>query len=164
MRYAAYGSNLHPLRLSERISSAKLIGTSFLPDWSLRFHKRSLDKSGKCNIVSGSSGIHVAIYDISIADKTTLDKIEGLGTGYVEISLAVPDIGECKSYAAEDSYIDNTLDPYDWYKELVLIGARAHNFPVEYIDKIDAVIARQDLDSRRSADRWKTVEKVRVGT
>jgi gamma-glutamylcyclotransferase len=164
MRYAAYGSNLHPLRLSERISSAKLIGTSFLPDWSLRFHKRSLDKSGKCNIVSGSSGIHIAIYDISIADKTTLDKIEGLGSGYVEISLAVPDIGECKAYAAEDSYIDNTLDPYDWYKELVLIGARAHNFPVEYIDKIDAVIACPDLDSRRSADRWITVEKVRVGT
>jgi len=164
MRYAAYGSNLHPLRLSERISSAKLIGTSFLPDWSLRFHKRSLDKSGKCNIVSGSSGIHIAIYDISIADKTTLDKIEGLGNGYVEVSLAVPGIGECKSYAAEDSYIDNTLDPYDWYKELVLIGARAHNFPVEYIDKIDAVIACQDRDSRRSADRWTTVEKVRAGT
>ena len=164
MRYAAYGSNLHPLRLSERISSAKLIGTSFLPDWSLRFHKRSLDKSGKCNIISGRSGIHIAIYDISIADKTSLDKIEGLGSGYVEISLAVPDIGECNSYAAEDSHIDNTLDPYDWYKELVLIGARAHNFPVEYIDKIDAVIARQDLDSRRSADRWTTVEKVRTGT
>ncbi len=164
MRYAAYGSNLHPLRLGERISSAKLIGTSFLPDWSLHFHKLSLDKSGKCNIVSGSSGIHIAIYDISIADKNALDKIEGLGSGYAEISLAVPDIGECKSYAAEDSYIDNALDPYDWYKELVLIGARAHNFPGEYIDKIDAVIARQDLDSRRSADRWKTVEKVRAGT
>ena len=164
MRYAAYGSNLHPIRLSERISSAKLIGTSFLPDWSLCFHKRSLDKSGKCNIVSGSSGIHIAVYDISIADKTTLDRIEGLDCGYVEISLAVPDFGECKSYAAEDSYIDNALDPYDWYKELVLIGARAHNFPVEYIDKIDAVIARQDLDSRRNADSWKTVEKIRAGT
>ena len=134
-----------------------------MPDWSLRFHKRSLDKSGKCNIVSGSSGIHIAIYDISIADKTTLDKIEGLGSGYVEISLAVPDIGECKSYAAEDSYIDNTLDPYDWYKELVLIGARAHDFPVEYVDEIDVVKARQELDPLRSADRWKTGEMVRAG-
>ncbi len=67
-------------------------------------------------------------------------------------------------YVADVDHIDSDLLPFDWYKELVLIGARAHNFPGEYIDKIDAVIARQDLDSRRSADRWKTVEKVRAGT
>ena len=163
MRYAAYGSNLHPLRLSKRISSAKLLGTSFLPDWSLRFHKRSLDASGKCNIVSGGCGIHIAIYDISIADKITLDKIEGLGSGYVEISLAVPSVGECKSYVAEGSFIDNSLAPYDWYKELVLVGARVHGFPVEYVDEIDAVMARQDPDPRRSAHRWTTVEMIRAG-
>ena len=163
MRYAAYGSNLHPLRLSKRISSAKLLGTSFLPDWSLRFNKRSFDESGKCNIVSGGSGIRIAIYDISIADKITLDRIEGLGSGYVEISLAVPDIGECKSYAAEESFIDKTLAPYDWYKELVLVGARVYGFPVEYVDEINAVVAHQDPDPRRSADRWTTVEMIRAG-
>ncbi len=164
MRYAAYGSNLHPLRLSERISSAILIETSFLSDWSLRFHKRSLDKSGKCNIVSGGSGIYVAVFDISTADKITLDKIEGLDSGYAAISLPVPDIGECMSYAAEDSFIDNSLVPYDWYKELVLIGARTHGFPIDYIDEIDAVTARQDLDPRRSAKRWTTIEMVKAGT
>ncbi len=164
MRYATYGSNLHPLRLSERISSARLIETSFLSDWSLRFHKRSLDKSGKCNIVSGGSGIYVAVFDISTADKTILDKIEGLGSGYAEISLPVPDIGECMSYAAEDSFIDSSLAPYDWYKELVLVGARNHGFPVDYIDEIDAVTACKDPDPHRSAKRWATVEMIKTGT
>lgn len=164
MLYAAYGSNLHPLRLGDRISSAKLVGTSFLPDWSLHFHKRSRDKSGKCNIVSGGRGIYVAVFDISNGDKVILDQVEGLGSGYAAISLVVQDIGECMSYSAENSYIDNSLVPYDWYKELVLVGARAHDFPIEYIDKITAVTARQDPDPRRNAMRWNTVEMVKAGT
>ena len=164
MQYAAYGSNLHPLRLSERISSARLIDTSFLPDWSLRFHKRSLDKSGKCNIVSGGGGIYIAIFDISVADRITLDKIEGLGSGYVDISLHVPEIGECMSYVAEDSYIDNSLIPYDWYKELVLVGASTHGFPAPYIDEIVAVAACQDPDPCRRAKRWATVELAKAGS
>jgi len=163
VRYAAYGSNLHPLRLSDRISSARLVGTSFLSDWSLRFHKRSLDESGKCNIVSGSNGIHIAIFDINRTDKTLLDRIEGLGSGYTQISLAVPEVGECMSYAAEDSFVDDSLTPYEWYKELVLLGAREHSFPTEYLDDIEQVNAFKDPDPRRNAENWKTVEMIRAG-
>lgn len=164
MLYAAYGSNLHPRRLSERISSAKFLETRFVPDWSLCIHKRSLDKSAKCNIVSGGSGIYVAVFDISTADKTALDRIEGLGSGYREILLAIPDIGECMSYSAEESYIDNSLAPYDWYKELVLAGARTHGFPPAYIDKIVAVTAHPDPDPCRRAERWATVKLVKADT
>jgi hypothetical protein len=32
--YAAYGSNLHPLRLAARAPSAALLGTCALPGWS----------------------------------------------------------------------------------------------------------------------------------
>ena len=163
MQYAAYGSNLHPLRLSERVSSARLIGTKFLPNWALRFHKRSLDESGKCNITSGDDGIYVAIFDISAAGKSTLDKIEGLGSGYSGIMLSVPDFGECMSYAAEDSAIDESLAPYDWYKEVVLVGARAHRFPADYISAIDAVAARPDPDPARRAKGWNTVEMIKAG-
>ena len=162
MRYAAYGSNLHPLRLSGRLSSARLVGTSFLSDWSLRFHKRSLDKSGKCNIVSGGNGIHIAIFDISRTDKTLLDRIEGLGSGYTQISLAVPEVGECMSYAAEGSFVDDSLVPYEWYKELVLLGARAHSFPTKYLDDIERVIAAKDPDPRRNAEQWKTVDMIKA--
>lgn len=161
MLYAAYGSNLHPLRLGERISSARLVTTSFLPDWSLYFHKRSKDGSGKCNIRSGSDGIHVAIFDINVGDKVILDKIEGLGSGYAELSLEVPDIGSCFSYTAQKSHIDSSLFPYDWYKELVLMGARVHGFPDNYVDQIRSQSTCEDPDPDRRTDGWKTVEMVK---
>ena len=114
--------------------------------------------SGKCNIVCGGNGIHIAIYDISTDDRIILNEIEGVGSGYAEISLLVPEIGECMSYTADHSFIDNKLVAYDWYKELVLIGARAHEFPVNYIDRIEAVATCEDPDQLRSTDAWQTVE------
>lgn len=164
MWYAAYGSNLHPLRLAERISSAQLVATRFLPDWSLHFHKRSKDGSGKCNILSGGDGIHIAIFDISAKDKLVLDGIEGLGLGYSETLLNVPGIGDCLSYSADESHIDDSLDIYDWYKELVLIGAQAHGFPEDYLNRIRSRPACRDPDPIRRVKNWKTVELVKAGT
>ena len=109
--YAAYGSNLHPLRLQARTPTARLIGTGYLPDWSLRFHKRSLDTSGKCSIKKGSSGVYVAVYTMTAADKQLLDRIEGVGQGYANTTIQVPGIGECSTYVAEDTHIDRSLAP-----------------------------------------------------
>jgi hypothetical protein len=164
MLYAAYGSNLHPVRLADRISSAQLVGTTCLPNWSLRFHKRSEDGSGKCTILIGDDGVHFAIFDISAEDKLTLDKIEGLGNGYSEISLSIPGIGICVSYVAEESYIDDSLRPYDWYKELVLAGARFNRFPDHYLKEIESVQALPDPSPERSARQWAVVEMVRAGS
>lgn len=162
MLYAAYGSNLHPLRLSRRLATARLLGTSFLDDWSLRFHKRSVDGSGKCSIQNGSSGVHFAIYDISEADKQLLDTIEGVGSGYAEICIDVPGYGTCFSYTASDTHIDSSLLPYDWYKKLVLAGARAHGFPAAYIEKILSIAARRDPDLVRHQEMWDLVDLVEV--
>jgi len=163
MLYAAYGSNLHPLRLAERAPSAQLVTTSFLADWSLHFHKLSKDGSGKCNILSGSDGIHVAVFEISVEDKLALDKIEGLGSGYSELLLRVPGIGDCMSYTAQESHIDTTLVPYDWYRELVLMGARVHGFPDSYQDRIISRPVCRDPDPHRKGKAWKTVEMVKGG-
>ena len=135
-----------------------------MPGWSLHFHKRSQDGSGKCNIVPNGSGVYVAVFDISASDKVTLDKIEGVGYGYLDITLVVPGIGECMSYGAADSHIQDSLAPYDWYKELVLIGARAHGFPLDYVGRIEAVAAHPDTDPHRSAQGWSTVKMVNGGT
>ena len=164
MLYAAYGSNLHPLRLAGRISSALLVKTSFLPNWSLHFHKRSKDGSGKCNILSGGDGVYIAIFEISVADKHVLNKIEGLGFGYTETTLRIPQIGDCVTYVAQESHIDDSLIPYDWYRELVLIGARIHEFPADYLSRISSLATHQDPDPNRRAKRWNTVELVRAGT
>ena len=152
MLYAAYGSNLHPLRLAKRIESAEFVGTSFLSDWSLHFHKRGADGSGKGNVLSGGEGVHVAIFEISADDKLILDGIEGVG--YTATVLEVPTFGDCASYVADESHIDGALEPYDWYKELVKMGARAHGFPANYVSRINAITACQDPDSERRARQW----------
>lgn len=164
MRYAAYGSNLHPLRLTERISSARLITTGFLPDWSMRFHKRSNDKSGKCNIFAGGDGVHLAIYEVSARDKLTLDEIEGVGRGYHKVTLSIPEVGDCASYSADHSYVDAALLPYDWYKELVLVGAGFHSFPDNYLNRIESTQALRDPDPHREVEGWKTVKMISAGS
>ncbi len=162
MKYAAYGSNLHPLRLTERTPSAQLIDAGFLPNWSLSFHKRSKDESGKCSIVAGDTGVHFAVFELSAADKLTLDSIEGVGVGYSETLLRIPGFGDCLSYIAEESHVDDSLQPYDWYKELVLEGMRFHGFPEHYLKTIDSIQALRDPDPERRARNWKTVELVRA--
>ena len=162
MRYAAYGSNLHPVRLGERLPSARLLGTGHLPDWSLRFHKLSLDASGKCSIVPGNEGVHFAIFDISDDDKHELDRIEGVGSGYAATSLHIPSFGDCATYVAEASYVDDALRPYDWYREFVLAGAAYHDFPADYVARIAAVRAIPDPDIERRARQWALAERIRA--
>lgn len=164
MLYAAYGSNLHPVRLTDRLPSAQLLGTAHLAQWSLRFHKRSKDESGKCSILSGSDGVHFAIFEISAQDKLVLDEIEGLGNGYAGVTLNIPGFGDCVSYIAEETHIDDSLRPYDWYKELVLVGARFHNFPDHHVRHIQSIQAVRDPDRERAASQWEIVGAAKISS
>lgn len=163
-RYAAYGSNLHPLRLGERVPSSRLIGTAFVAHFSLRFHKRSADSSAKCGIETPGEGVYVAVYEMSRADKALLDRIEGVGQGYAEQTIAVPGFDLCATYVAEPNYIDESLQPYDWYLELVLLGCRYLEFPEPYIASIAAVESIPDPDHARRQQNVSLIERIRRGT
>ena len=128
--------------------------------YSLLFHKRSTDGSGKCYILPGNDGEYCAIYEMSTEDRRKLDDIEGVGKGYDEINLDVPGFGSCFSYIAQPGFVDDSLAPYDWYKALVIAGTRLHDFPDDYIRRIDAVPARPDPDPDRRAGQWALVRKV----
>jgi hypothetical protein len=93
MLYAAYGSNLHPLRLSLRLPNSRFKGTAAIAGLKLCFHKKSKDQSGKCNIVAGDDSIHVAGYELGGAEKDRLDHIEGTGSGSIVETLEVPGFG-----------------------------------------------------------------------
>jgi len=108
--------------------------------------------------------VHCAVYEISAQDKLILDEIEGVGIGYSETTLTIPSVGKCLSYVAEDTHIDDSLLPYDWYHELVMIGARTHGFPEDYLKRIESEQSLRDPDPDRSADKWKTVEMIRGGS
>lgn len=153
MLYAAYGSNLHPLRLQQRSPSAQLLGTAAIANMSLRFHKRGYtDFSGKCNIMPcmGSS-VYVAIYEISAAEMNLLDRSEGAGAGYDRALIGVDGFGDCVTYLAAATHIDEALLPLSWYKSLVLTGCEQMAFPQRYTDEIRAVPALEDVDSDRHA-------------
>lgn len=157
IHYLAYGSNLHPFRLTQRVPSAKPIGVVPMPGKHLAFHKRSQDRSGKCLFYEPGGAhdiMYGVVYEFDSADKGTLDALEGLGKGYNEELVAFPLNGETYRayvYVASFTHIDASLAPYDWYKEMVLLGARYHRLPPEYIGKIEAVASVPDADPKRAA-------------
>jgi hypothetical protein len=160
--YAAYGSNLHPVRLAARVPSAELIGTAFLPGWTLHFNKRSnVDGTAKCGIERGGAGTHHAIYRLLADEKSLLDACEGLGNGYDELSLDLPEFGRCFSYVASPSHIRNELLPLDWYQAMVLRGAEFNRFPRGYIETIRNVEALPDPDEARKRAQWALVASLR---
>ena len=164
----AYGSNLHPFRLTQRVQSATPIGVVPMPGKRLAFQKRSDDGSGKCLFYeSGDTEdmIYGVAYEIDMAEKPILDKLEGLGQGYNEQQVSFPLNGvTCHAlvYVAASTHIDTTLVPYTWYKDMVVLGARYHRLPADYIAQIDAVISIPDPKTKRAADRAAIVENMRV--
>ena len=159
--YAAYGSNLHPDRLNERVAAAKLEGTAFIPDFTLTFDKRGVDGSGKAAITQGGDGVYVALYSMDAAGKATLDYYEHINVGYYDFTIEVPGFGECFLYSATEAYSVPGLEPYCWYHALVREGSIAHGFPDDYVGAIDAVPRRQDPDSERRQSNWALVESLR---
>lgn len=155
--YFAYGSNLHPHRLRERVPSARALAVARLTGYALRFHKRGRDGSGKCNIHhTGRPADRVfgAVYVMAAGERARLDGAEGLGAGYrlAWLDVYADDTPHTVfSYIAETGHIDDTLSPFDWYHQLVLAGARHHGLPNEYVAAIGAVAAYPDPDAERHA-------------
>lgn len=167
--YAAYGSNLHPLRLMahDRCPTARLRGTSIMPGWRLAFRKRSADGSAKCDAdKSGNSSnkLWIAVFDIPEAEEAALDNAEGLGSGYNKFEIKLRMDGEnitAKIYLADKEAIV-TDAPYDWYKEMVYLGAEYHSFPIIYTDQIQAVVSKIDHYDSRAKRKWREVEQMKT--
>lgn len=161
MLYAAYGSNLHPLRVQQRTPSAQLLGTAAIAHQSLNFHKRGYtDFSGKCNMVPcHSSTVYVAVYDIPLAEMTLLDRHEGAGSGYDRAVISVDGFGDCVTYIAAAPHIDEMLFPFSWYKELVLVGCEKLAFPNSYVEAIRAIRAVKDFEGDRHAVNMRLVKE-----
>ena len=164
-QYAAYGSNLHPIRLRKRVPSAKLVGTCLLRGYDLKFHKVSKkDGSGKCNVVPGEIGVYLAIFEVHESERGDLDKIEGLNYGYNAAIFETEEFGQCSSYVADPSAIDESQHPIDWYKEMVVLGCLANSFPSDYVQGVQDVSTIIDSDNDRAIEQWKIVEELRNAT
>jgi len=167
--YFAYGSNLHPVRLGKRCPSARLLGVGVLPGWRLAFHKRGRDGSAKGDAVRTGrpeDRLGVAAYELSAEDKIELDALEGLGSGYRQETVrAVVDGVEREGslYVAERSAVDDTLQPFAWYRAMVAAGAAYHGFPEEFLAEVQAVRAAPDLNPGRAVQQWQLVAEMATG-
>jgi hypothetical protein len=143
-------------RLRERMPSCKPLCIATLPGHSLRFHKRSVDNSGKCNAYPSGNDDSVigVLFSFDPVERAELDKAEGVGSGYEHAMVTViNDKGRRRNvliYLATPDYIDDSLKPYGWYKDFVLAGGREHGLPPEYIaEYIESVEAIEDPNKTR---------------
>lgn len=157
MHYFAYGSNMSLSRLRERVTSAQTLGCFTLNHHDLRFHKSSKDGSGKCDAFFTSdseSVIYGVLLKIDPAEKSALDRAEGLGYGYEEkeVTVTAHDGTSVTATTYVATKTDKTLKPYSWYVNHVLVGANEASLPKNYIDsKINSVEAVEDNDKERDA-------------
>lgn len=153
MKYFAYGSNMLPARLNKRVSCAAIIRSPcVLGQHRLVFHKIGKDGSAKCDaLFTNKETDHVegVLYDISEADISPLDEIEK--PGYEKKAVTVID-KQGHSFHAFMYYatiIDDSLQPFTWYKRHVVEGAIQAGLSQEYISRIESMLSKKDLDTER---------------
>ncbi len=151
MRYFAYGSNMFFPRLKKRARSALSLGVARLCGYSLEWHKRSQDGSGKCSLSPSENGIVFgALFAIAISEEEGLAKAEG--PGYQKITVQIEMGAErlaAETFVAKPEYIAESLRPYTWYRDLVVAGAVQAELPAEYVLPLKQVQADTDPDSER---------------
>jgi len=157
MKYFAYGSNMSLARLRARTPGAVSLGRHDLPGHELRFHKSSRDGSAKCDAFYTGLEADVimgVLFEIDPAEKTLLDKAEGLGHGYDEkvVAIVSMDRASLTAHTYVATHIKANLRPYAWYLHHVLVGAREAGLPESYIDtRILSVETMEDPDREREA-------------
>lgn len=157
----AYGSNLNLNRLIKRVPSAVKVTNAFLPGYKLICNKVSKDGSAKANIIKTDVTAKIVwgvLFTIDSKEKPLLDKAEGLDIGYNEDTLTFFDEtnNPCTAqvYIADSKAIDNTLLPYDWYKEFIISGAIQNKLPAEYILQLQSITCIRDHDEERRTKNY----------
>ena len=131
-------------RLRDRLGPCKRLGAVYLTGYTLRFHKKGMDGSGKCNVShTGDTDDRVwgALDCLTDEQFKELDRIEG--RGYCRVPVRVT-FGERKVeanlYVAKSEAVNHDLRPISRYKRYVLEGARELRLPSDYIaDYIESV-------------------------
>jgi gamma-glutamylcyclotransferase len=164
LKYFAYGSNLHPERLLQRVPSARVIGPAVIEGYRLAFNKRGADNSGKCNVMlaGAKARVHGALFHIDAPEKAALDRAEG---GYEVRHMNVLSGGESHqafSYIAQPQNLVDELHPYDWYHSLVMTGGRYHDLPAAYLEQIAIHPVQCDADAERAYRNAQLLERMAV--
>ena len=157
--YLAYGSNMLSARLRARVRSATNPRVVALPGRTVSYRKLSWkDGSAKCDLAVApdpSATAYGVVFDIDPSDRDALDAAEGCGHGYHAVTLEVRYSGRVLhpfAYVADEEALVSDLPPFDWYRDLVVAGAKEHALPPDYVASLAAVSAAVDPEPRRAAE------------
>jgi gamma-glutamylcyclotransferase (GGCT)/AIG2-like uncharacterized protein YtfP len=140
--YFAYGSNMSTSRFLARIACARSAGIAYLKNKKVLFNKVSTDGSGKANLVDSPGDVTWGVlYQIDFQDLSTLDKIEA-DYDRIQVQVLRSDGDSVKAVIYISTYLTSDPVAYDWYKELVLSGAREHNLLRDYIAYLERLPSR----------------------
>lgn len=132
--YFAYGSNMLPARLIERISKYHTTYKATLSNHKFIYNKKSIDGTAKANVIP-SDGVNTygICFEIDESDLKILREYE---RGYNQCYVNVMDENgnEVKVVTYISSSTDNTLLASSEYKKIVLQGAAHWKLDVDYIE------------------------------
>jgi gamma-glutamylcyclotransferase len=141
-------------RLQARVPSAESIGAVRKAGYRLCINKISHDGSSKCNVVSDVDGdLWGVLFSMDVSELPVLDRAEGLGYGYTREEIVIAFSGKKYSsfvYVAQEEYICSGVLPFGWYMDFVCTGAREHDIPKEYCDKLNDWGTHKDSNKERA--------------
>lgn len=153
--YFAYGSNMSSARLRARVPSARAAGIGRLPAHGLRWHMQGSDGSGKCSIEStgqDNDAVWGVLFTFDAAERHHLDRAEGLGVAYAaERTIILAGDAAVEAFTYRALRVAAGLQPFHWYREFVVHGAREHGLPLPYRQQLEAVPFLTDPDAERAA-------------
>jgi len=142
--YFAYGSNLSLERMRARAATASVVAPARLSGHRLTTDKRGRDGSGKANLRRDPGGqVWGVVYSLHPNEWHVLDACE---RGYARVRLEVI---THRSRSLEVATYASTLltpdpHPFEWYKQLMVEGARAQGLPAAWIERLEALPSKPD--------------------
>lgn len=136
MLYFGYASNMDEGQMAERCPGARLLDGAVLPD-----HGFVITSQGYANVVpSPGDAVLGLLWDITPEDQASLDYYEGVRPGlYRKVEVGVTTTGgkrvRAMIYLASDR---TTGRPQPGYLGLVVAAARRHQFPEEYVRRLES--------------------------
>ncbi|MEQ2008476.1 MAG: gamma-glutamylcyclotransferase family protein [Limisphaerales bacterium] len=130
MNYFAYGSNMDVQQMAVRCPDAVVVGTACLQG-----HRFLINTHGVATVVpSRGKTVHGVLWEISKADEASLDRYEGVASGfYCKATMRVRQksgrITTALIYIAKD---EQPGTPRAGYMERVAAAAKSHRLSAEY--------------------------------
>lgn len=136
--YFAYGSNMDPSRMAQRICRSIKGRRALLNGWSLAFDKvGSADGEGFANIHPfPEKSVWGVLYEITEKELLALDHFEGVPRGEYRrerVRVDTEELGNVEAVVYVSTRCAEKLKPRAKYLRYLLRGAKEHGIPENYI-------------------------------